>query len=168
MPMTMELKSSLPIIISQTSRAAYDPLTIAMPVLAIFIAGESLTPSPVTVTTNPNFCSDWTMYNFWEGFVRANITFGLYIILRNSRPCSLSGKFYSSAINYINCGPFITMFLVLQKAYLNDIFCYLISSDVVFYSVNKLHCLAIEVAVNSISPVITITLIPALFIFSIV
>jgi hypothetical protein len=50
--------------ISHASLAASEPLTMAIPVFAILIAGESLTPSPVTVTTNPNFCNYYTIYSF--------------------------------------------------------------------------------------------------------
>lgn len=79
--MMMLLRSSLPITISEASLAASDPLPIATPVFAIFIAGESFTPSPVTVTTNPIFCNDYTIYNFCAGLTLVNNILGFSIIL---------------------------------------------------------------------------------------
>jgi hypothetical protein len=47
----MELKSSSRRIISAAFFATSLPLPIATPISAFLIAGESLTPSPVTATT---------------------------------------------------------------------------------------------------------------------
>lgn len=52
-PFTIEVKSSLRSNISAASLATSEPtLPIAIPISAFFIAGESLTPSPVTATTS--------------------------------------------------------------------------------------------------------------------
>lgn len=54
--MTIALKSSVSKIISAASFATSVPvIPIEIPISAFLIAGESLTPSPVTATTSPSF-----------------------------------------------------------------------------------------------------------------
>ena len=60
-PATIDAKLSSAIIISAVSRAMSVPLPIAMPMLADFKAGASLTPSPVTATNSPWRFKDSTM-----------------------------------------------------------------------------------------------------------
>ncbi len=63
--MTIALKSSLSKIISAASLATSVPvIPIDMPISAFLIAGESLTPSPVTATTSPSFWQPLTITNF--------------------------------------------------------------------------------------------------------
>jgi len=50
-PSTIELKSSVSKRISAAFFATSEPEPIAIPISAFLIAGESLTPSPVTATT---------------------------------------------------------------------------------------------------------------------
>jgi len=50
-PLTMELKLSSSKSISAAFLATSEPEPIAIPISAFLIAGESLTPSPVTATT---------------------------------------------------------------------------------------------------------------------
>jgi len=54
-PFTMEEKLSSSKSISAAFLATSEPLPMAIPISAFFIAGESLTPSPVTATTCPAF-----------------------------------------------------------------------------------------------------------------
>jgi hypothetical protein len=54
-PLTIEQKSSSRRSISAAFFATSLPLPIAIPISAYFIAGESLTPSPVTATIYPDF-----------------------------------------------------------------------------------------------------------------
>jgi hypothetical protein len=55
-PIIMAEKSSLSNIISAASFATSVPvIPIDIPISAFLIAGESLTPSPVTATTSPAF-----------------------------------------------------------------------------------------------------------------
>jgi len=54
-PFTIELKLSSNKSISAAFLATSDPDPIAIPISAFLIAGESLTPSPVTATTWPAF-----------------------------------------------------------------------------------------------------------------
>jgi hypothetical protein len=55
-PTTIDEKSSSNNIIYAASLATSEPeIPIAIPISAFFIAGESLTPSPVTATTWPFF-----------------------------------------------------------------------------------------------------------------
>jgi hypothetical protein len=54
-----------------------DPeIPIEMPMSPCFMAGESLTPSPVTPTTFPIAWQAFTMSNFCAGVVRANTISG--------------------------------------------------------------------------------------------
>ena len=53
-PFTIEEKSSSNNMILAAFLATSDPDPIATPILAFLIAGESLTPSPVTATTWPS------------------------------------------------------------------------------------------------------------------
>ena len=53
-PVTIELKSSSKSMISAAFLATSLPLPIAIPISAFLIAGESLTPSPVTATMWPD------------------------------------------------------------------------------------------------------------------
>jgi hypothetical protein len=55
-PITIAEKSSFKRIISAASLATSVPvIPIEIPISAFLIAGESLTPSPVTATTSPDF-----------------------------------------------------------------------------------------------------------------
>lgn len=54
-PFTIELKLSSKSSKSAAFFATSDPEPIAIPMLAFLIAGESLTPSPVTATIWPSF-----------------------------------------------------------------------------------------------------------------
>jgi hypothetical protein len=55
-PATIEEKSSSSSTISAASLLTYEPdIPIEIPILACFMAGASLTPSPVTPTICPNF-----------------------------------------------------------------------------------------------------------------
>ncbi len=54
-PLTIEQKLSSRSKISAAFFATSDPDPIAIPISALFMAGESLTPSPVTATMCPNF-----------------------------------------------------------------------------------------------------------------
>jgi len=54
-PLTIELKLSSSKSISAAFLATSDPEPIAIPIFAFLIAGESLTPSPVTATICPAF-----------------------------------------------------------------------------------------------------------------
>ena len=88
MPMIMLLKSSFRRTIEAASLATSVPvIPIAMPKSAFLIAGESLTPSPVTATTSPSRWQALTMISFWAGLVLANTTSRLESHLSNFLPC---------------------------------------------------------------------------------
>jgi hypothetical protein len=70
-------KSSFNKIISAASFVTSDPeIPIDIPISPCLIAGESLTPSPVTPTTFPVFWQALTINNFCAGVVLANTTCG--------------------------------------------------------------------------------------------
>lgn len=54
------------------SLATAEPVPMAIPTLATFKAGASLTPSPVIATICPNLCNSLTMSYFYYGMVLAN------------------------------------------------------------------------------------------------
>jgi hypothetical protein len=62
---------------SAASLVTSDPLIpIDIPISPCLIAGESLTPSPVTPTTCPKLWLALTISNFWAGVVRAKTICG--------------------------------------------------------------------------------------------
>ena len=62
-------------------------IPIEIPISAFLIAGESLTPSPVTATTSPNFWNPLTIINFCAGDVLANTICDLPNHFYNFFPC---------------------------------------------------------------------------------
>jgi len=78
-PLTMELKLSSSKSISAAFLATSEPEPIAIPISAFLIAGESLTPSPVTATTCPALWQASTIRSFWDGVVLAKTTSCLLI-----------------------------------------------------------------------------------------
>lgn len=78
MPKIILLKSSLSSTMDAASLATSVPvIPIEIPRSAFLMAGESLTPSPVTATTSPIFWQALTMMSFWAGLVRANTIYFL-------------------------------------------------------------------------------------------
>ena len=90
-PFTIELKLSSSKSISAAFFATSDPDPIAIPISAFLIAGESLTPSPVTATTCPAFWHASTISNFYDGVVLAKTTSGFAI--HSYKNCPLFGSF---------------------------------------------------------------------------
>lgn len=88
-PSTIDEKSSLSKIMSAASLVTSDPeIPIEIPISPCLIAGESLTPSPVTPTTLPTAWQALTICNFCAGVVRANTIYGLTTqLLKVSSPC---------------------------------------------------------------------------------
>jgi len=78
-PLTIELKLSSSNNISAAFLATSEPEPIAIPISAFLIAGESLTPSPVTATTCPAFWHASTIRSFYDGVVLAKTTSGFEI-----------------------------------------------------------------------------------------
>jgi len=80
----MEEKLSSSKSISAAFLATSDPDPIAIPISAFLMAGESLTPSPVTATTCPAVWQALTIMSFWDGVVLAKTTSGLEIQSRRN------------------------------------------------------------------------------------
>lgn len=89
-PSTMDAKSSFNKIMSAASLVTSDPeIPIEIPISPCLIAGESLTPSPVTPTTFPTFWHALTIKSFWAGVVLANTIYGfLTHSVSVASPCS--------------------------------------------------------------------------------
>ena len=64
-------------IIEAASLATSVPLPIAMPILALFIAGASFTPSPVTATNSPVLFKELTIFNLSVGVTLEKINLSL-------------------------------------------------------------------------------------------
>jgi hypothetical protein len=75
------------------------PPPIAIPMSAFLIAGESLTPSPVTATIWPDLWQASTIRSFYEGVVLANTTSALLTQSIKNLPFSgsASSSSYSAA-----------------------------------------------------------------------
>lgn len=87
-PLMIDEKSSSNKSISAAFLATSDPEPIAIPILAFLIAGESLTPSPVTATMCPAFWQASTIRSFYEGVVLAKTTSSFQIQLIKNQPFS--------------------------------------------------------------------------------
>lgn len=89
-PSTIEAKSSFNNIMSAASLVTSEPeIPMLIPMSPCLMAGESLTPSPVTPTTLPTFWHAFTISNFWAGVVRANTISGLRThSVKINYPCS--------------------------------------------------------------------------------
>jgi len=83
--------------LSKISLPSSTPFTIELKlsssksISAFLIAGESLTPSPVTATTCPAFWHASTISNFYDGVVLAKTTSGFAI--HSYKNCPLFGSF---------------------------------------------------------------------------
>ena len=84
-PSTIDVKLSSITIKSAVSIATSVPLPIAIPILAVFIAGASLTPSPVTATNSPFLFNDSTIFNLSVGVTLENT---LICFMYSSKYCS--------------------------------------------------------------------------------
>ena len=79
---TIELKLSSNKIIPDASLATYVPdIPIDIPTSALFNAGASLFPSPVTATISPAYLSPVTSKNLSLGVALANTFNGLTILM---------------------------------------------------------------------------------------
>lgn len=109
MPSTMLEKSSLRRIMSADSLATSEPvIPIAMPMSAFLMAGESLTPSPVTATICPCSWLPFTMISFWAGVVLANTISFLVSHVFSFLPFSDSGSPSSSYMASVSILPVMT------------------------------------------------------------
>ena len=88
---TIEAKLSSASTMSQASLATSVPvMPIAMPILAVFRAGASLTPSPVMATTCPRLLSAFTILSFCSGSIRAKTKVSSTCLDNSSSLISLS------------------------------------------------------------------------------
>jgi len=152
----MEEKSSFSKIMSAASLVTSEPeIPIEIPMSPCLMAGESLTPSPVTPTTFPIAWQALTMSNFWAGVVLAKTICGF--LTQASRICCPTSYPSSKAFTIIS--PWITIAFAFCKASLLSYPSYLRSSLVLRVIIPI--CLAIAAAVGGWSPVTMITFIPA-------
>lgn len=113
MPKIKLLKSSLSRIIEAASLATSVPvIPIEIPRSAFLMAGESLTPSPVTATTSPNLWQAFTIINFCAGLVLAKTIYRFESHLSIFLPCSLSGSPSSSRVIWVISSPCTTIALL--------------------------------------------------------
>lgn len=124
------------------------------------MAGESLTPSPVTATTSPIFWHALTIISFWAGVVLANTICPFDSHFYSFFPWSFSGSPSSSMAIWVSSSPWTTIALDSPKHY------YLVrlvlsAISLTVSSVIILQSLAIDAAVAGWSPVTMTTLTPA-------